>query len=79
MTKRKKQLESAKKTHKEAERQGLPRVITDRDEKIEEEKEEPKDWDKQTAKENKVGLSLKKEQELKKNQTVARTEKKSEN
>ena len=61
VTKRITQLESVKKTHKEAERQGLPMVIMDRDEKIDEEKEEPKDQDKQPAKKNKVGLSLKKE------------------
>ena len=45
-------------------------VIIERDEKIDDEKEEPKDHDKQPAKENKVGLGLKKDKEVKKNQTV---------
>ena len=68
VTKRIKQLESV--THKESKRQDLPMVIIERDEKIDDEKEEPKDHDKQPAKENKVGLGLKKDKEVKKNQTV---------
>ena len=62
--------ESVKKTHKKVERQGLPRVTIGGDEKLDEDKEEPKHREKQTANEKEIGLSLK--MELNKTQTVKR-------
>ena len=73
VTKRiKKMAESVRKTHKEVERQGLPRVTIGGDEKLDEDKEEPKHREKQTANEKEIGISLKMEMELNKTQTVKR-------
>ena len=51
----------------------------ERYEKIDNGKEEPKDCHKQPGKENKVGLGRKKDKEVKKNQTVTKTEKNKKN
>ena len=53
--------ENVKKTHKDAERQGLPRVMISRDAPLEdlpdyEDEKEPKEQEKQPEKERKIGL-----------------------
>ena len=54
---------------------GLVRIIMDRDDKMGDETEEPKDGDKHTEREKKVSHGSRKDKEVKKNKSVTRTEK----